>query len=88
MIIENSLLKQKVYDMQDRFRRIEDKREAFIKELQDQAKDHEVEQSKAKDRRKNATKLEKQLESMEGQNLTLKSQIEFLTSQNRQKDVD
>ena len=33
MIIENSLLKEKVYDMQDRFKRIEDKRETFIKEL-------------------------------------------------------
>ena len=33
MIIENSLLKEKVYDMQDRFKRIQDKREALIKEL-------------------------------------------------------
>lgn len=33
MIVENSLLKEKVFDMQDRFKRIEEKRDSFIKEL-------------------------------------------------------
>ena len=33
MIIENSLLKEKVFESQERFRRIEEKREEFIQKL-------------------------------------------------------
>ena len=35
MIVENSLLKEKVFDLQDRFRRVEEKRDTYIKELTD-----------------------------------------------------
>ena len=35
MLIENKLLKEKVLDLQERFRRIEEKREEFIKSLQE-----------------------------------------------------
>lgn len=35
MLVENKLLKEKVLDLQERFRRIEEKREEFIKSLQE-----------------------------------------------------
>ena len=88
MIIENKLLKEKVYDMQDRFKIIEGKRETFIGELEQQIKDFELEETKNVERRKISDKKAQQLQDMEGQNQTLKSQIDFLTRQNRQKDVD
>ena len=53
MIIENSLLKEKVTGMQERFLRIEDKRESFIKELQDQITNKEIEATKNDNRQKN-----------------------------------
>lgn len=61
MIIENSLLKEKVTGMQERFLRIEDKRESFIKELQDQITNKEIEATKNDNRQKNSKQLQKQL---------------------------
>ena len=52
MIIENKLLKEKVYDMQDRFKIIEGKRETFIGELEQKIKDFELEETKNVERRK------------------------------------
>ena len=37
MIVENSLLKERTMELQDRFRRVEVKREKFISELEGKA---------------------------------------------------
>ena len=47
MIVENKLLKDKVLDLQERFKRIEEKREEFIKSLQDKIHHNEVEATKS-----------------------------------------
>ena len=66
MIIENSLLKEKVFESQERFRRIEDKREEFISKLQKEVDGHEREALKASERRKFADRQRKQLKEQEG----------------------
>ena len=59
MIIENSLLKEKVFDLQERFRRVEEKRDAYIKDLSEKIKNLESQESRASAIHKNSSKLEK-----------------------------
>ena len=66
MIIENTLLKDKLGDIQERFKRVDEKREDFIKELQDKVSKAEIEVSKRDGRQKNADKLSRQLQDVEG----------------------
>ena len=36
MLVENTLLKEKIAELQDRFKKVEDSRETYINKLQDQ----------------------------------------------------
>ena len=54
--------------MQDRFQRIEKKREAFIEELKGKIQKFELEETKNVERRKISDKTAQQLRDMEGQN--------------------
>lgn len=52
MVIENSLLKEKIGGMQDRFRRIEEKRDSYIKDLSVKVEEAKVIIERAEDRKK------------------------------------
>ena len=80
MIVENSLLKERTMELQERFRRVEIKRENFIGELEGKVAIAEQKVENVENRQARLKKSERDLKNAEGQNETLKTEIEFLTT--------
>lgn len=75
MVIENKLLKEKINAMMESFKRIEEKRDSYIKEMEVKVNEADVLLNTAQDRKKAEAKQKKILNDVQGQNETLKAQI-------------
>ena len=75
MVIENKLLKEKVNAMMESFKRIEEKRDTYIKEMEGKVNEAQVLLNTAQDRKKAEAKQKKIVNDVQGQNETLEAQI-------------